>query len=248
MALWNPWHGCHKYSAGCVNCYVYRIDKKHNKDSTIVTKNKTFNMPIERNKKGEYKVKPGSIIYTCFSSDFFVNDADIWRKEAWKMIKERSDCTFFFLTKRIDRFYDVIPCDWGSGYPNVFIVCTVENQKEADYRLPIFIKAPIKRKAIACAPLLSDIDLEKYLSSDIEEVATDGESGMEARVCDYNWIVHLKEQCERKEVKFTFRQTGTKFLKDGKIYIIPRKEHFKQAKKANLNYNPSSKKTLFSTD
>ncbi|MCB7206753.1 DUF5131 family protein, partial [Dorea formicigenerans] len=23
MANWNPWHGCHKISAGCEHCYVY---------------------------------------------------------------------------------------------------------------------------------------------------------------------------------------------------------------------------------
>ena len=236
MAMWNPWHGCKKYSAGCLNCYVYRIDKKYDRDPSIVTKNKTFNAPIEKNKKGEYKIKTGSIIHTCFSSDFFVEEADEWRIEAWKMIKERSDCQFMFLTKRIDRFDKVIPPDWGDGYPNVYIVCTIENQKEADYRLPIYKNAKIKKKAIACAPLLSDIDLEKYLDDTIIEVDADGESGQNARVCDYNWILHIREQCIRKNIPFTFRQTGSKLKRNGKIYNIPRKEHFKQAKKANINY------------
>ena len=31
-----------------------------------------------------------------------------WRGECWKMIKERSDCTFLFLTKRIERFSQCI--------------------------------------------------------------------------------------------------------------------------------------------
>ncbi len=31
-----------------------------------------------------------------------------WRGECWKMIKERSDCTFLFLTKRIERFAQCI--------------------------------------------------------------------------------------------------------------------------------------------
>ena len=30
---WNPWHGCKKISAGCLNCYVYRTDSKYEKDS-----------------------------------------------------------------------------------------------------------------------------------------------------------------------------------------------------------------------
>ena len=24
---WNPWHGCHKCSEGCQNCYAYFLDK-----------------------------------------------------------------------------------------------------------------------------------------------------------------------------------------------------------------------------
>ena len=26
--LWNAWHGCHKISAGCKNCYMFRRDAK----------------------------------------------------------------------------------------------------------------------------------------------------------------------------------------------------------------------------
>ncbi|MEN6461119.1 MAG: DUF5131 family protein, partial [Syntrophomonas sp.] len=37
MPTWNPWHGCHKISTGCQNCYVYRIDAQHGKDSSIVS-------------------------------------------------------------------------------------------------------------------------------------------------------------------------------------------------------------------
>jgi len=26
--IWNPWHGCHKCSEGCLNCYFYYLDGK----------------------------------------------------------------------------------------------------------------------------------------------------------------------------------------------------------------------------
>ena len=32
---WNPWHGCRKVSAGCVNCYVYRIDARFRKGGRL---------------------------------------------------------------------------------------------------------------------------------------------------------------------------------------------------------------------
>ena len=135
---WNPWHGCRKISAGCKNCYVYRRDAQYDIDSTAVVKNKTFYAPAERYKYGNYKMVPeNNIIYTCFTSDFFLDEADKWRDECWQMIKQRRDVTFFIITKRIHRFAECIPDDWGDGYDNVHICCTCENQKAADRFAPI---------------------------------------------------------------------------------------------------------------
>ena len=50
----------------------------------------------------------------------------------------RKDLYFYFFTKRIHRLKECLPPDWGDGYDNVLIGCTVENQQMADFRLPIF--------------------------------------------------------------------------------------------------------------
>ena len=81
------------------------------------------------------------------------------------MIKERKDLTFLFLTKRIERFLNCIPMDWGNGYDNVIIGCTVENQAAADSRLSIFDKLPIIHKNIICQPLLQRINLSSHLNT-----------------------------------------------------------------------------------
>ena len=147
MAMWNPWKGCKKCSDGCRYCYIYKGNAKRGVDTSIIEKTKDFAKPTERLKNGNYKMKSG-IVYTCFSTDFLIEEADAWRHECRQMIKERKDCTFLFLTKRIDRFMDCIPDDWGDGYENVVVCCTVENQKNADYKLGIFVKLPIKHKCI----------------------------------------------------------------------------------------------------
>lgn len=94
MAKWNPWHGCHKISAGCQNCYVYRIDARHNRDSSIVEKTNDFGLPLKHSRTGEYRLIGDETVYTCFSSDFFLEDADSWRAEAWRMIRARQDLRF----------------------------------------------------------------------------------------------------------------------------------------------------------
>jgi len=233
---WNLWHGCHKISEGCKHCYVYRMDSNYEKDSSVVAKTQSFNLPVKRNKNKEYKVPSGSAVFTCFTSDFFVEEADEWRVDAWKMIRERSDCTFIIFTKRIDRFYASLPTDWGDGYENMVIGCTVESQRQADYRLPLFLKAPIRHKQIVCAPLLENIDLSEYLSENIELVSVGGESGEQARVCNYDWVLHIREQCVEKGVPFKFHQTGARLVKDGRCYRILRKYQHSQADKANINY------------
>lgn len=237
---WNPWHGCKKISDGCANCYVYRIDRKHGKDSSVVSKTLNFNLPVKRKKNGEYKILPGEQIYACFSSDFFLDTADPWRSEVWKMIKTRYDCQFVIITKRIDRFQVSLPADWDEGYDNVTIGVTIENQDRADYRLPLFIEAPIKHKMIICEPLLGPIDLTKYLGSWTELVLAGGESGNEARICNFDWVLNLQNQCKLNGIPFHFKQTGAKFQKDGRLYKINRKYQFSQARKAGIDLKSTS--------
>ena len=235
--IWNPWHGCIKYSEGCKNCYVYRIDELAGRKSDKVHKNADFDLPIKQNRKGEYKIKSGETVYTCLSSDFFLEDADVWRADAWRIIAQRPDVNFVIITKRIKRFYEQLPVDWGDGYENVSIACTCENQKRADERLPFFLELPIKHKTVICEPLLERIDLSPYLDKRIDQVIAGGESGDfdKARPCDYDWVLGIRDACIMSGTSFHFKQTGSNFIKNGKLYQIERKDQHTQAKRAKID-------------
>lgn len=235
MAMWNPFRGCHKCSEGCKFCYIHKGDYKRNVDTEKVVKTNKFYAPIEKKKNGEYKMKSNQLVNLCFSSDFLIEDADKWRDECWSMIRERNDLTFLFLTKRIDRLEEHLPKDWASGYDNVIIGCTVENQQNADYRLNIFDKLPIKHRNIIAQPLLGPIDLSSHLSN-IELVVVGGESDINARVLNYDWVLNIREQCIKRNVSFNFRQLGTNFLKDNKLYKINTGLLMSQARKANIDF------------
>ena len=221
-SMWNLWHGCHKLSEGCRHCYVYRTDGKYGKDSSVVTKTEKFDLPLQRKKNGTYKIPSGNLVYTCFTSDFLIEDADEWRAEAWEMMRIRQDLRF----------------DWGDGYDNVTICCTMENQDRVDYRLPIYKEIPIKHKIIICEPLLSRIDFRGELGEWVEQVVAGGESGKEVRVCDYEWVLDIRQQCIDANVGFWFKQTGSYLLKDGHEYKVARQFQHSQARKAELNYTP----------
>lgn len=235
MAQWNPWHGCHKYSSGCLHCYVYRSDAKYDRDASVVQKTASFGLPVQKARDHSYKLKAPDIVYTCFTSDFLVEDADEWRKEAWQMIKQREDLMFFFITKRILRFEQCKPADWGDGYKNVWIGVTCENQAKADERLPVFREIPVKRKSIILEPMLESMDISGYLDSSIAQVVVGGESGEDARLMRYQWAKDIAQQCETARVPFFFKQTGARFEKDGRLYRIKRKDQMKQARKSGLS-------------
>jgi len=238
MAMWNPWRGCHKYSEGCRFCYIHKGDARRDVDTNVVTKADNFCAPVERykrgEKKGEYKMKSGETVYLCFSSDFLLPDADQWRSDCWRMMRDRSDLRFLFLTKRIERFVDCVPDDWGDGYENVTVGCTVENQAEAYRRLPLFDTLPIVHKNIILQPMLEKMNVERHLD-DVELVVVGGESDRNARPLDYAWVLDVREQCLRQGVKFEFRQCGSNFVKDGKLYQLPVRQLMSQARKANIN-------------
>lgn len=237
MSIWNPWHGCHKKSSGCLNCYMYRRDAKYDLDSNVVRKTKNYDIILRKSRDGTYKIKRDtSYVYVCMTSDFFIEEADDWRRDIWRMIRERDDLNFYIITKRIERFNVSLPDDWGDGYDNVTICVTCENQATADYRLPIFIKLPIKHKEIIHEPMLENINIEKYLESgQIDKVICGGESGDKARVCNYDWILNTRRQCLKYNVSFHFKQTGANFMKDNKVYKIPRKYQLVQASKSRID-------------
>ena len=239
--IWNPWHGCTKISTGCKHCYMYRRDAEFGKDSRIVSKTSSFRLPVQKNRRGEYKVQPeDGTVMTCFTSDFFHPDADAWRKDAWDMMRERSDLTFYFITKRPERFLISLPEDWGDGWDNVHICCTCENQYETNRRLPIFIKLPIRHKSVIVEPMLENVTLAKFFREYpgvIEEVTCGGESGPDARLCDYRWVMNPMLECVKYDVTFDFMQTGTFFKKGERTYHIKHhREQIAQAKKAGIDY------------
>lgn len=237
-ADWNPWHGCTKISPGCKYCYVYRQDEMYGADisSSLCRKTGNFNLPLKKKRDGSFKIPEGRIVFTCFTSDFLLEDADTWRGECWEMMRIRQDLMFYFFTKRIDRLEKCLPREWGEGFDNVIIGCTVENRAMADYRLPIFKSLPIKHKSIIVAPMLEHMDISAYIDEEIEEVSVSGESGADARVCDFEWVLDIRRQCIEKNVPFRFHQTGAHFIKDGKMYHIKRKYQLSQAAKAGINF------------
>ena len=236
---WNPWHGCIKCSEGCRNCYVYYLDRMRGRSGADIYKTKTgFKYPLSKDRTGRYKIQSGEMISVCMTSDFFLQEADEWRKEAWEIMRRRSDVIFLLLTKRPERIHECLPPGWGNGWDNLFLNVTCENQDRADERIPLLLKLPFKHKGLHCAPLLGPLRIGKYLDSgQIEQVACGGENYGGSRPCDFEWVQDLQNECASRNITFCFMETGTVFIKDGREYRIRSKQQQNlQAYKSGMTF------------
>jgi protein gp37 len=222
---WNPWQGCHKVSDGCQHCYMFRDKRRYGQDPENVHRSSpaTFNAPLKWSKA----LAPGEtkLVFTCSWSDFFIKEADEWRDDAWQIIRQTPNLIYQILTKRPQRIVKCLPSDWGTGYPNVWLGVTAENQVEADRRIPILVQIPAAKRFLSCEPLLGPLDLSAYLPTGlIHQVIVGGESGPNFREMHPDWARNLRDQCQAAVIPFFFKQwSGNKpsslgHLLDGKEY------------------------------
>ncbi|MCJ7455278.1 phage Gp37/Gp68 family protein [Candidatus Bathyarchaeota archaeon] len=211
---WNPWYGCHKVSAGCLHCYAERDMKAYGKDPTVVTRSKTtFNDPL--------KWKEPRHILVCSWSDFFIEEADKWREEAWEVMRRAPQHIYMLLTKRAELIWKGLPDDWEpAAYPNVWLGVSVEDQYRYN-RIERVRRVPARVHFASCEPLLGR--LPGMPLEHMEWVIVGGESGPHHRPMDPEWVREIRDQCVLSHVPFFFKQwsalrPGGDRLLDGKIW------------------------------
>lgn len=157
-ATWNPWYGCTKVSPACDNCYAERWAKRCGRDFSKVTRaaDKTFYAPL--------KWKEPQRIFVCSLSDFFHKEANLGlRLEALYVMDNCRQHTFILLTKRPENIRPMMSELRVIFPPNVWLGVTVENQEQADRRIPELLKIPSAVHFISVEPMLGPVDLNSTL-------------------------------------------------------------------------------------
>ena len=213
-ATWNPFIGCTKVSPACDNCYAEawarRCGRKFSK--VVRSAGPTFRAPLAW--------KEPKRIFVCSLSDFFHNDilrAD--RHDAIHVMRTAPQHTYMLLTKRPENIKaQLAGTVWAAGLPdNVWLGVTVENQEQADKRIPILLESQAKVRFISCEPLLGPVDILGYVGATwgqlntgkfLHWVIAGGESGFDARPMHPAWARSLRDQCAAAGIPFMFKQWG----------------------------------------
>lgn len=205
-STWNPITGCTKLSAGCKYCYAEIMARRLKAMGQPKYKN-GFKLTLHPDTLNEpYAWKKPKMVFVNSMSDLFHVDVPIdYIKKIFKVIKDNPQHTFQVLTKRADilRYYDSE--GWLDWPHNLWMGVTVEDSTVTS-RIDNLRKTKARVKFLSCEPLLTS--LPNMNLDGIDWVIVGGESGRTPRPIKEEWIIEIKEQCEKAGTAFYFKQWG----------------------------------------
>jgi len=209
----NPWTGCQKVSPACDNCYAEGWAKRTGQAGLWNGERRRTSVaywrePAKWNRDAE-RDGVRRKVFCASLADVFDNKAmPSWRADLFDLIFATPHLDWLLLTKRPQNIRDFFPSyPRGKIWPNIWLGTTVENQVEADRRIPHLLLPPAAKRFLSCEPLLGPVDLIPLIES-IDWVIAGGESGPNARPMHPDWARSLRNQCQAAGVPFFFKQWG----------------------------------------
>lgn len=238
QATWNPTTGCDKVSAGCGlprpgadgephgTCYALTMaarlkamgSPKYQNDGDPRTSGPGFGLTVHRDALDiPRRWRSPRLIFVNSMSDLFHAKVPIgFVRDVFAVIAETPRHTYQVLTKRSLRMRRLAEeLTWP---PNLWMGVSVENQEEADRRIPDLRAVPATVRWVSAEPLLGWLDLRRWLPDGdplLDWVVVGGESGPGARPMGLGWVRSLRDQCVNAGVPFLFKQVGGRTPKAG---------------------------------
>jgi protein gp37 len=204
------WIGCTEVSAGCDHCFArvmaaFRGWAKWGDHPRHRTGPAKWREPFRWERRAAATGKSERVFCNCLS-DFFDNQVDpAWRAEAWDIIRRTPHLIWLILTKRPQNIRRMLPPDWGSGWPHVWLGVSVENMTELRRRIPVLLRVPAVKRFISSEPLLEPLFFGGWLKR-LDWVIVGGESGGEWRYMNPDWARGIRDQCDDAGTAFFMKQ------------------------------------------
>lgn len=205
-STWNPITGCTKISAGCKFCYAEVMARRLKAMGQEKYKN-GFQLTLHPEVLNEpYKWRKARMIFVNSMSDMFHKDVPIdFIQQIFTVLRNNPQHVFQVLTKRSDVliYYDAE--GWLDWPHNLWMGVTVEN-KDVVKRIDHLRKTGARVKFLSCEPLIGELP-EMNLQG-VDWVIVGGESGRTPRPMKKEWLMDVKEQCNKANAAFYFKQWG----------------------------------------
>lgn len=203
---WNPVTGCTKVSQGCKFCYA-EVMARRLKAMGLEKYRNGFNVTIHPETLDEpYKWKKSRVVFVNSMSDLFHPDVPVdFIQRVFKVMKENPRHVFQVLTKRTKLLLEYDSAGLLDWQENIWMGTSVEDER-VKHRIDNLRESNASTKFLSCEPLigpLPDMNLEG-----IHWVIVGGESGHTPRPMKPEWVIDIKEQCEKENVPFFFKQWG----------------------------------------
>jgi protein gp37 len=203
-ATWNAVTGCSKISAGCANCYAERMARRlkamrlpnYSRGFKVTLHEELLTLPLRwRKPKMIFVNSMSDLFHEKVPDDFIIHIFDVMNRASWHQ--------FQILTKRSSRLSRMSPIlPWTD---NIWMGVTVEDQRCA-CRVDHLRRTSAALKFISMEPLLGPISALDL--SGINWVIVGGESGPGARPLKEEWVIDIKEKCQKSNIPFFFKQWG----------------------------------------
>ncbi|MBP0492847.1 DUF5131 family protein [Pararoseomonas indoligenes] len=164
-STFNPWIGCTKVSPGCDNCYAETLATTRlgaewgPRALRRRTSPGNWAKPRAWNRKAEKTGQPWRVFCSSLADVFDNRAPEGAREDLWELIRATPALTWMLLTKRPRNIPGMLPADWGDGWAHVWLGTSVENQVEAERRIPALLDVPAALHFLSCEPLLAPVDL-----------------------------------------------------------------------------------------
>jgi protein gp37 len=211
-ATFSPWTGCTRVSPGCDHCYAETLARRFpatfgawgpaapRKRAAVAT----WRAPLAWEQRAA-GLGVGLRVFPSMCDPFDNAAPEAWRADLFALIAVTSHLDWLLLTKRPQNIRKMLPRDWGSGYANVWLGVSTENQAEADRRIPLLQKIPAAIRFLSVEPLLERVQLDLR---GIHWAILGGESGPGARPMQLAWARDVRDQCHAARVALFVKQLG----------------------------------------
>ena len=202
----NFWIGCNPVSSECVGCYAKEGWEKKGHNFSRLVPTQTWNDAYDLNAAAARQGRC-ALCFTCSWSDFFHVQADAWRDDAWRVIRECQNLIWMVLTKRPERILANLPSDWEGNFRHVWLGTTCGCQ-ESFQRVDLLRQIPCSLRFLSIEPLLesiANIDL-----SGIGWLLVGGMSGdlHQKHRMNLDWAASVYHKARREGVPYFFKQAS----------------------------------------